>query len=267
MPRTSRKLAQPTSVMLVNDSAIVVDFGGAAAVGRAVGIDEGRTGGDVEAGLAVGFLVGFPEGAGIGARVGTCEGKAVGVAVGTFEGTDVGASVGRREGTDVGAGVGGREYSTTVVVALTVALFVAFLFTVMVTPVTFAVATPVVKCVVKLPLVTADDICEDKLLVKFAALPLNAVKRRPSSSLLRATMPSRRISRRNITSTSFVEEAPVDVVTFAACTSVTWSTDVTNDRTFTTTCLMTVAMVSVNVLGVKPPRRMCDSSVTKRKGA
>ena len=213
-----------------------------------VGLDEGLLVGVGAVGAAaatVGFMVGFPEGAGIGTRVGTGdEGDAVGVAVGTFE------------GTDVGAGVGGRVYSTTITAAETVALFVAFLFTVMVTPVTFAVATPVVNCVVRLPLVTAEVICEDMALVKFAALPVNAVKRRPASSSVRATMPSSLISRVNLTSTSFVQEASVDVVTFVAYTFVIWSADVTNDKDFWSTCLMTVASLLVNVLGVKPHSRM-----------
>ena len=85
MPRTSRKLAQPTSVMLVNDSAIVVDFGAAAAVGRAVGIDEGRTGGDVDAGTGRGVM---------GASVGLSEGctEVVGIFVGAGEGFRVSTS-------------------------------------------------------------------------------------------------------------------------------------------------------------------------------
>ena len=115
-----------------------------------------------------------------------------------------------------------------------------------------------------MPLDTADDICEERVLVKFAALPVNPIKRRPSSSFVRATMPSSLISRRKLTSTSSAEEAPVDVVTFTACTSVIWSSDVTNDKTFWITCLMTVAMVLVNVFVVKPPSRMELSRYTKR---
>ena len=71
--------------MPVDDSAVVVDFGAVATVGRAVGMDEGRTGGDVEAvtgGRVVGAFVGLSEG---------CD-EAVGVFVGAGEGFRVSTS-------------------------------------------------------------------------------------------------------------------------------------------------------------------------------
>ena len=221
-----------------------------------VGLDEGLLVGvgAVGAAAAVGFMVGFPEGAGTG----TFEGNSVGELVGT--------SVGELVGTSVGTDVGGRVYSTTIVDVVAPALVVAFLFSVMFTPVTFAFAVSLARWVDMLPLDTADDICDEKLLVMFASLPLNVDKRRPSSPCERATKRSRRISRRKCTSTSVTEDEPT-VVTFSACTFVISSVVVTNDMTRTRTFLMTDAMLSVNVLGVNPPSRMDDSRCTNWYGA
>ena len=122
-----------------------------------VGLDEGLLVGvgAVGAAAAVGFMVGFPEGAGTG----TFEGNSVGELVGT--------SVGELVGTSVGTDVGGRVYSTTIVDVVAPALVVAFLFSVMFTPVTFAFAVSLARWVDMLPLDTADDICDEKLLVMF----------------------------------------------------------------------------------------------------
>ena len=205
------------SVVVGLAEGLLVGAVGEPAAAPADGVMVGfRVGGTVGAFDKVGCMVGLGTGWDDGNRVGWDDGDG-------DDGAAVGSMLGKLVGASVGTGVGGLVYSTTIVAVLTAALFVAFLFTVTATPVTFAAATSLVNRVVRLPLVTADDICEDKALDKFAALPTNpaVVRRRPSSSCVRATTPSSRISRRNFTSTSFKEEAPVDVVAFTAWTLVT----------------------------------------------
>ena len=113
--------------------------------------------------------------------------------------------------------VGGLVYSTIVVDVDTDDEAVAFLLAVMFTPVMFALAST--SALVRLPLVAAELMSDEKELVRFAALPLYSVaRRRPSSSLDRATTPSRRTSSVKCTSTSVT--SPAAFVMFSARTFV-----------------------------------------------
>ena len=212
--------------------------------------------------------MGLGEGNGDGSRVGWNEGCRLGKGLGRSVGWSVGLEDGCALGCSVGNGVGGLVYSTTIDETETCE-FVSVVFTCKVwfiSAVTFCFEASLARTAEKLPLDTAEDICDEKLLVMFASLPLNVDKRRPSSPCERATKRSRRISRRKCTSTSVTEDEPT-VVTFSACTFVISSVVVTNDMTRTRTFLMTDAMLSVNVLGVNPPSRMDDSRCTNWYGA
>jgi hypothetical protein len=202
------------------------------AVGSSEGLDEGRNdgrgvGSSVGArdgrsdGCADGAPVGCRLGPGDGGIVGTDEGPRVGSGVGANVGISVGSaegpSVGSPVGTKVGTGVGGLVYSTIVVDVDTDDEAVAFLLAVMFTPVMFALAST--SALVRLPLAAAELMSDLKELVRFAALPLYSVaRRRPSSSLDRATTPSRRTSSVKCTSTSVT--SPAAFVMFSARTFV-----------------------------------------------
>ena len=117
-----------------------------------------RVGGTIGAfhkvGSMVGLGTGWDDGNGDGDKVGSMVGLGTGWDDGIWDGWDdgdgddgaaVGSMLGKLVGASVGTGVGGLVYSTTIVAVLTAALFVAFLFTVTATPVTFAAATSLVN--------------------------------------------------------------------------------------------------------------------------
>ena len=180
-------------------------------VGWLLGIDVGAREGKFD-GAAVGWIVGAP----VGSSVGSADGSAVGVKVGLLVGESVGTEVGTKDGT----GVGGLVYSTTSVVVVTEEPWVAFLLAVMFTSVIFTLA--VARAVERLPLDAADEICEENELVRLAELPsYSYVSRRRSSSLVRATTPSRRTL--SVKRTSTAVTTPDASVIFSARTIVTWA--------------------------------------------
>ena len=127
-------------------------------------------------GALVGSIVGNNVGSSVGVDVGSRLGDIVGRRLGRFDGWIVGSLDGNNVGTAVGRSVGtelgGRVYSTIMleVSGERAALAVAFVFTVILMAVAFELDASEAKTVVKFPLLTADDMSEEKELVKLAAL-------------------------------------------------------------------------------------------------